>query len=242
MKNISRLMLLTVALFAAVSLTGQTIQIVSLPHMFNASQKTGYIDMNNDNIPDFLVNFRPQDPSNSQMAYIIGTFMFPSGESTVASSDNRIVVEVIGTPTSPQQALQIHAITGIYSSYYEKGELIGPTINPDQAWYPIAMFFGIIEPVGSPSLTGTWATGQTKGYVAVQFYVGTQLYYGWLNFEVDPNTMWVKIHSSGYASAPSTPVPAGLNDPYSVPVPIIASLIGLGLIGGGIVVRRRRKK
>ncbi len=238
-----RLSVIAIAFIFCLNANAQ-VDIVTLPHVFNASQPYGYIDMNGDRIPDFIARYANQD-----LAYIIGGFIppiAPSGSGLFTPASNMIVTETSGEiPQSPAQAvqsLQGGTPVGIFSTFYQKGELIGPTLATPREWTTIAMFFGNIEPVGTPALNDTWADGINKGYVAVQFFVGAQLYFGWLNVEIDPNLMWFKINSSGYSSAPSTPVPAGLNDPFAVPVPIIASLLGLGLIGGGIVLRRRRRK
>jgi len=237
-----KLSVIAIVVLFSLSVKAQ-VDIVTLPHTFNQSQPYGYIDMNNDGTPDFIARYANQD-----LAYIVGGFVppfAPAGAGLTTQASNMIVVEDSGTlPQSPAQALQSlqgGTPVGIFSTFYQKGELIGPSIVSPREWSPIAMFFGNIEPLGSPSLKDTWANGLNKGYVAVQFFIGSQLYYGWLNVEVDPNTMWFKINSSGYASAPSTPIPAGLNDPFAVPVPLIASILGMGLIGGGIVLRRRRK-
>lgn len=237
-----KLSVIAFALLFSLSAKAQ-VDIVTLPHVFNHSQPYGYIDMNNDGIPDFLARYASPD-----LAYILGGFIpptAPSGPGLTTPASNMIVVETSGILPEPQQALQSlqnGTPVGIFSTFYQKGELIGPSLADPREWSTIAMFFGDIEPLGTPALNDTWVNGLTKGYVAVQFFIGAQLYYGWLNVEIDPNLMYFKINSSGYASAPSTPIPAGLNDPFAVPVPLIASILGMGLIGGGIVLRRRRKK
>lgn len=215
---------------------------VTLPHTFNASSPGGYIDVNNDGTPDFQVRITP------------GEFAIMRGASPILSPSspglmdvvlrNMLIVEDYGDPRTPasEQPLETTTPEGTFVSILNRGELIGPSLSGPQFWFPsTAVIFGEPLTASSPALSSSWATGVNSGYIGIQFYIGSQLYYGWLNLEIDPNMMWFKINSAGYPSTPSTPVPAGLNDPYAVPVPIIASLLGLGLIGGGVVVRKRRK-
>jgi len=239
--NLISFLILAAALLFSNSSSAITYPMVTLPQKFDASMPGGYIDLNRDGTPDYQVRIEP-----GELAMIRGTrpLVGPAGSGLMDIPDrNMLIVEFVGDPVppTPQQPLEATDPEGTFVSILSRGELIGPSLSEPMDWYSgTAIIFGENEPT-SPALNSSWANGVNKGYIGVQFYIGSQLYYGWLNLEIDPNLMWFKINSAGYASTPLTPVPAGLNDPYAVPVPIIASLLGLGLIGGGVVVRKRRK-
>lgn len=241
-KIIFGFLFISIAVLASNKVSAADFRIVTLPQTFNQSLPGGYIDLNNDRIPDFRIRIYP-----GEYAQIRGMSPLDSpipSQLTDMPWINSIIAESTGEPEPPQQGLEElegPVITGTFTSLLTRGDLIGPVLTSPQKWSSRAEIFGERELV-SPALGSTWANGLNKGYVGVLFYVGSQLYYGWLNVEIDPNQMWVKVYSSGYASAPSTPVPAGLNDPYAVPVPLIASILGFGLIGGGVIARKRRKK
>jgi hypothetical protein len=136
-----------------------------------------------------------------------------------------------------------------FTKILEKGDIIGPLDAPKGGltfihddWYETPYIFHYSTIPTSP-LGSNFTDDVFTGYLGV-YYLGDggNYYYGWLNVEIDPNGLWVKINSSGHASAADDSVPAGLNDPYPVPIPIIASILGFGLIGGGIYLKRRKRK
>lgn len=207
--------------------------IVTLPHTFSfSSPASGLIDINNDGTGDFEIEF---DVFSSSGSYSYSCYF-------ESLNSNQVIVEYEGYISSAPGETKAPLSAGgpRYVSLLERGELIGATLPDEMSWRLGGLIMG--EPnYKSPSLGATTQDGVYSGYIGTYFSAGTDHYYGWLNVEVDPNETWVTIHSAGYGTAPEAPVPAGLGDPFAVPVPLIASVLGLGLIGGGIFLKRRKK-
>ncbi len=205
-----------------------TLPLVSLPHTFNASSMGGRIDINNDGTADFDIEFDVFGSSGPYSCYID------------ALNSNEVIVESTLIPSTPGETKAPLSAGPRYVSLLERGELIGATLPEDMTWRGGGLIMGMPDfksaPLGATTLDGVYS-----GYIGTYFSAGTSYYYGWLNVEVDPNETWVIIHSAGYGTAPDAPVPAGLGDPFAVPVPLIASVLGMGLIGGGIFLKRRKK-
>lgn len=203
--------------------------IVTLPHTFNITSSYGRIDINKDGTGDFEIEFDAFGSSG------------PYSCNIDALNSNRVIVEYGGIiPSAPGETKAPLSAGPRYVSLLERGELIGATLPEEMSWRWGGLIMG--EPnYKSPSLGATTQDGVYSGYIGTYFSAGTDHYYGWLNVEVDSNETWVTIHSAGYGTAPEAPVPAGLGDPFAVPVPLIASVLGLGLIGGGIFLKRRKK-
>ncbi|MCF8360224.1 MAG: hypothetical protein K9H26_15830 [Prolixibacteraceae bacterium] len=89
-------------------------------------------------------------------------------------------------------------------------------------------------------LTATTNDGYLKGYLGVSFMKSGERYNAWLQVVVDEDSPEVTILASGMGSAPDEPVMAG--EGAAVPVPFIASVLGIFAIGAGVVVRCRKKK
>ncbi len=118
------------------------------------------------------------------------------------------------------------------------GATIGPTpLLAELDWYNGSTIARWNMPVAPP--TSTHSDGVNQGYIGLSF--GGQ--YGWLNVSIDDDNQTVTLSSSGYDNT-GNPTTAGLGDPLAstVPVPFIASALGLLAIGAGVVLRRKRKK
>ena len=198
---------------------------VALPYTFNLTKSQGYIDINGDNTADFLVSFSSYSGDN--FCTIEGAYYESSGR-------NLILTE--GLKKKSPGSLQ-GPLPG-YMSLLNSGELIG---EDSWLWRAEATIMGEMPDFDSP-LQASFGTGAYSGYAGVVFYVGSQPHYGWLNVQIDPSQQFVTINSAGYQASAGLPAVAGLNDPFAVPVPIIASLLGLAAIGGGIFLKRRKKK
>ncbi len=238
-KSFFKAMLFAIAATTGLSANAMGYPIVNLPYTFDATNTGGCIDVDRNGFADFEVRFANGSPKRCRITGIEDASPSPSGSLSVTYSSNKILSEflgeaesagALGTPLSP---------SGFYTSMLSRGYSINGTTTGGLRWESRSNFFGI--PDTSPGLSGTYYTGTQSGYVGVQFVSGGQLHYGWLNVVIDPSGQFVTINSAGYqASAGSTAI-AGLNDPFAVPVPIIASLLGLAAIGGGVFFRRRKK-
>jgi hypothetical protein len=259
MKNLSSFKLLFIFLIVLLSFGAKAVlpplgppppNPVTLPYVFNSTNYFGTINMDGNSSEDFFVYFMYTSTGGGQYH----SYCQISG----ISSGNEILTEfegIFGSPTSSSQTKPpLSDIPGTpFTKILSNGEIIGPllestsglTFDPSGTpyWFPSPYIFeytsgSLHEPLGSNFTDDVFA-----GYLGVHYLGdGGNWYYGWLNVEIDPLGMWVKINSSGHASAEDTPVPAGLNDPFAVPIPIIASILGFGLIGGGIYLKRRKEK
>jgi hypothetical protein len=247
MKNLSFFKLLFIFLIVLSSFVAKAvIPPVSLPHVFNASDSYGTINMDGNSSQDFSVFFMyTTSGGGSYHSYC---------QITGISSGNEILSEFEPFPTAPPTAPSLDktplSSLGIaFTKILSKGDIIGPLEAPKGgltvaplSWYESPYIFQYYNVPASP-LGSNFTDNVFVGYLGIHYLGdGGNWYYGWLNVEIDPNGLWVKINSSGSASAADEPVPAGLNDPWPVPIPIIASILGFGLIGGGIYMKRRKKK
>jgi hypothetical protein len=227
-----------------------------LPHKFQmspANQNIGYIDVDGFGGADFFVEFYSsgtgssgycliRDCNSSYTGNLVLTEFYsplPISPASVDPLSDKIPLSTAGEP---------------FASLVEKGYIIGPLLTSPatvglsgipsgmKMWYYSPYIFQ--NPINPPNanLSGNYTNGIHSGYIGIQYSGNGGKYFGWLNVVIDDNEQWVLINSTGSASAPSSPVPAGLNDPFSVPIPIIASIFGFGLIGCGIFLKRRKKK
>ena len=91
-------------------------------------------------------------------------------------------------------------------------------------------------------LTSSSKDGLSSGYVGVYFSGASGFMFGWLNVQIHNGGSSATINSTGLGTGPGIPVVAGLGDPFAVPFPLIASILGFGLIGGGVWLRKRKKQ
>jgi len=220
----------------------------TLPHTFQmspANQNIGYINVDGFGGADYYIEFGSS-----------GSYSYCRIRDYNASfSGNQVLTEFLSSPPPPPAPALANVPLSIpgqpFTAILQRNELIGPTSydspgslegfgGPD--WYASSYIFQ--DPIGTPTapLMANYSTGVYSGYLGIYYLGDGGWYYGWLNVEIDPNGQWVNINSAGHAAAPGTPVPAGLNDPFAVPIPLIASILGFGLIGGGIYLKRRKKK
>lgn len=237
-KILFKSMLFAFATVTCLSASANGYPIVTLPYTFNATNSVGDIDVNNDGTADFYVNFYGGSNNRCRIQGIDNSPSSPGALSYV-SSGNKVLTEFIGAPASPNGGLQTSLPGTYYTSMLSSGFSISSSVSGGLTWSSDALFFG--NPIFSPSLSGTYYSGANSGYVGVQFLIDGDQHYGWLNVVIDPNGQFVTINSAGYQASAGSPAIAGLNDPFAVPVPIIASLLGLAAIGGGIFFKRRKK-
>lgn len=128
----------------------------------------------------------------------------------------------------------------------KKGELVGDLLlyGADIEWIPFSLLYtnDFFLRVDNPLQANSFEDGVMSGYIGLYFDISGQMHYGWINVEIGPGGEWIVLKSSGYEPVEDSPIPAGLNDPYAVPVPFIASLLGLSLIGAGAFWRSRKRK
>jgi hypothetical protein len=206
--------------------------IVSLPHTFSLANSYGSIDINRDGIEDFYVEFKTYG-GGPKVCYVEGY-----------APENSLLVEyeMFKSTVMQSNVLPTLGIAGVpFATLVNVGTLVGSTTPSNSYWDDCAYIYKE-KLASSPPLQANSSDGLHSGYVGVYFNAGSNNYYGWLNVYIDPDENFVTINSSGYASAPSTPVPAGFNDPLAVPIPLFASILGFGLIGGGAYLRKRKKK
>ena len=213
--------------------------IINLPYTFDATNTGGCIDVDRNGFADFEIRFTNGSPKRCRITGIGDASPSPSGSLSITYSNNKILSEFLGEEESVGALETPLSPLGFYTSMLSKGYSINGATIGGLSWESRSNFFGVA--VTSPSLSGTYYTGTQSGYVGIQFLIGGQPHYGWLNVQIDPSGQFVTINSAGYQASAGAPAVAGLNDPFAVPVPIIASLLGLVAIGGGIFLKRRKK-
>jgi hypothetical protein len=230
-------------LFAFATVTGLSANangypIVTLPYTFNATNSVGDIDIDRDGHADFYVEFH-SGSNNYCTINAIGITSTQDGSLGMVSG-SKVLSQFIGEYSS-NGGLQssLPEPFGYYTSMLSSGFSISSIRPVGLSWASSSRFFGVSEL--KSSLSGTYYSGAQSGYVGVQFLIDGDQHYGWLNVVIDPNGQFVTINSAGYQASAGLPAVAGLNDPFAVPVPIIASLLGLAAIGGGIFLKRRKK-
>jgi LPXTG-motif cell wall-anchored protein len=243
MKKFSFILIAFFVMFFAVT-SKADVAIVSLPYTFDATHTSGGIDMNGDEIADFYIYYESTGDYCRIMSGDVTSPLNSNSQNPPLSipSTGGILGELtIASPAAPLTAKPpLSRSDPAFTTILTKGTPIGSTPPSGSIWIYSAHFFDngyFISPLESNFYDGVYS-----GYVGVYYTISGDTYYGWLNVEIDEDKEWVKINSSGHASAPASPVPAGLNDPFAVPVPLVATLIGFSLIGGGILFRRRRNK
>ena len=237
-KSFFKAMFFAIAATTGLSANANGYPIVTLPYTFNATKSVGDIDIDRDGNADFYVEFH-SGSNNYCTINGIGITSTQDGSLGMVSG-SRVLSEFIGEFDS-NGGLQssLPEPSGYYTSMLSRGFSISSVRPVGLSWASSSRFFGVREL--KSSLSGTYYSGAQSGYVGVQFLIGGNIHYGWLNVVIDPSGQFVTINSAGYQASAGLPAVAGLNDPFAVPVPIIASLLGLAAIGGGIFFKRRKK-
>ena len=203
--------------------------IVDLPHTFSTSSTYGDIDLDGDETPDFTVYFSYYSFSG-ELDY--------SCHIQSANSGNLILIEgedprnpVSGTPPLSGSFNWVNILP--YGFSIESTPPLGSRWD-DGA--PIAWDNSI--PLAPPTAS---FMDSPNGYIGVQYYIGTDLYYAWISVSVDDDEPSVTLGGTVSAPMPNTPILAGSGSGV-VPVPLIASIIGFMAIGSGAWLRIRRKR
>ncbi len=210
--------------------------MVSLPEEFNGANSGGYIDLDNNGTPDFLITFSDYDSGYSSSRILgMGSLLSPSLGKKI-SEGNKIVSE--RPLDTPPTSSGLQDIPLYFTSVLSAGELISEDADE---WFFSSYFFRNTPPTSPAPLGGTFYDGDYEGYLGVYFLGDdNEFHYGWLSVELGPNGEYVKINGSAYNPSPGQPIIAGASA-TPVPVPLIASILGFGLIGGGILLKRRKR-
>jgi hypothetical protein len=238
MKNLSSVKLLFVVIIVATSLVAKAglpplkiLPSVTLPYTFNAPDYNGYIDVDGNGTLDYLVQFYPSGTGFSTThtyCHIMGI------------SGNQVLSEYITPPAAPAA---LSALSGTplstFATMLGKGDLIS---SSSTVWTNNPLIFEHFSVVPDSPLGSNSTNGIYSGYMGIYYQGVGGGHYGWINVVIDPAGQWVTLNSTGSETTPGASIPAGLNDPFAVPIPIIASLLGFGLIGGGIWLKRRKKR
>ncbi len=202
--------------------------IVGLPHTFNSSTPLSFIDLDNNRTPDYVIQFG--NWGEGFYACLIesaigGSFSQTPGLTTPAR--NRIISE------ASEWNSELYL-----SKILSTGDLISSTsVN----WVDESYFFRNTPPASPAPLGGTFYDGDYDGYIGVYFLGDdNEFHYGWISVTMDASGSFVTLGSSAYNPSPGQPFTAGASA-TPVPVPLIASILGFGLIGGGILLKRRKR-
>jgi hypothetical protein len=131
-----------------------------------------------------------------------------------------------------------------YGTMLPFGTNIGATPPSGSVWETYSQLCYFPQAPVSPNLTASHLNGVNSGYLGVSYYSSGDLYYGWINIEIDNDDETVTVWSVGSGEAPSAAASAGLGDPYgptAVPIPLIASIAGFLIIGTSLLIRRKKK-
>ncbi|MBP7507075.1 MAG: hypothetical protein KA807_04585 [Prolixibacteraceae bacterium] len=232
------LLIITFFLFSSICIKAQLpdltggFEIADFPATFNSTHLQGAIDVDENGTPDYLIIFSTEHPG----ATICSAIISPRQGLTISTNPNTILFDMpIGTPLSGQR---LQSMSFYLTKILSAGEIIG---SSETNWYNIANFFGTMYLDSPAPLQGNFNNGVYAGYVGINFIgLNNQFYYGWLNVTMDPNKNFLTINSAGYNPVPGQPIAAGAGG-TAVPVPFIASILGFGLIGGGIWIKRRKR-
>ncbi|MBN1924874.1 MAG: hypothetical protein JW798_03485 [Prolixibacteraceae bacterium] len=215
--------------------------IIDLPHTFSSTSTMGSIDIDEDGNGDFYVIYQG----------LIGGYNFK----IYGVLSCYLMAEYI-PPTSQPPAGAPAPLTALLSNYASVlpygTEILFSGLASPLASTPVGPFWTewayiVQRATGLPPIAPLGTTAQQgafDGYIGVNFENASGHYNGWIHIVVDDLLPQVTVLSAGMGSAPGAAVPAGLGDPYAstVPVPLIASLLGIIVIGSGIVIRKRKKK
>jgi len=215
---------------------------INLPHTFSGTEGFGgYIDVNNDGVRDFMLEFDFSFYTSGSGFWdgecFIGNALFSPGLATPAISPLNAVLAEEVIPDSPSPMLS--DVGPDYTSILNYGDQIGSTPLAGMSWSSDAYIFymgGISAP-----LSGNYATGKKTGYLGVKFVAADGLHYSWIPVTIDDDgEPSVTLGTPGIASTPDQGILAGSGT--AVPIPLIASLLGFGVIGGGVLLKRKKKK
>ena len=242
--------ILGMLLMVGIGSFAQEFPVTVLPCTLNDENDIAAVDIDGNGISDFIFiyDILGGDNACAVLAYN-SIFAAPSGELSLPSiTSNSILsesVELYPQPINPGQYLN-SSVVFPFSRIMPQGDLVGDGLlyGADAEWGPVALLFmSGLFPFGGNSLeANSYEDGVLSGYLGVYFRINDHMHYGWINVKIDSDGEWVKINSTGYEPLIDAPIPAGLNDPYVVPVPFIASLLGFSLIGAGVFWRSRKRK
>lgn len=219
---------------------------ISLPHTFSGTEVYGYIDVNNDGTSDFRVSFNSESYASGSMwsgHCMIGNNTPKSGltgSSSSISTANAILAEDVVLPSSPSSMLSDDGGPS-FTSILNYGDQIGSTPLAGMSWSSEAIVFDM-GGYDAP-LSGNYTTGKKSGYLGVKFMAADGLHYAYIPVTIDDENEegpQVILGNPGVASSPNQAILAGSG--AAVPIPLIASLLGFGVIGGGIFMKRKKKQ
>jgi hypothetical protein len=221
----------------------------ALPCTLNVENGGAIIKIDGDNVLDFEFRYRKRDSNVSCQMRGFRDYVSPSGELGRSSAPKLILVEYVAMPDLDDANQGVFAVSGEpFCRIMNKGELVGSETlyGDDVDWYEGAVSIYESEfnpePADNSLQANSNEDGAMSGYIGLYFDISGQMHYGWINVEIGPGGEWVVLKSSGYEPVADTPIPAGLNDPYAVPVPFLASILGFSLIGAGAFWRSRKRK
>jgi hypothetical protein len=230
-------LLSTLVLVLLLSFTAKAaLPILDLPQTFSSSNYSGAIDLNDDGIADFNVLFSYYSYTGSGSGS--GFFEY-NCQIQGAVSGNRVLAGSL-SPASP-----VSSNPPLTTPSYTYVNIL-PQGTPIEATPPVGSYWTYSDRIAwnndftAPAPTAPFFD-TPDGYIGVEFYIGGQLHYGWIQVSVNnaaPSVTLGEPHA--YASAPGSPILAGAGG--VVPVPIIASVFGFLAIGAGLYFRRKRKK
>ncbi|HPR61815.1 MAG TPA: hypothetical protein PLF35_12750 [Prolixibacteraceae bacterium] len=221
----------------------------ALPCTLNVENGGAIIKIDGDNVSDYEFRYRKRDSNVLCQMRGFRYYDSPSGELGRGSAQKLILTEYVAMPDlddANQGALTANVEP--FCRIMRKDELVGPDTfyGDDVDWFDGAVSIyesGFNpEPADNSLNANSYEDGVMSGYIGLYFDISGQMHYGWINVEIGPGGEWVVLKSSGYEPLADTPIPAGLNDPYAVPVPFLASILGFSLIGAGAFWRSRKRK
>lgn len=225
------LAILTLSLYAKADLP--TLRPGDFPKIFNSGYTDANIDIDGNGILDYTIecNFSASPPN---YCYI----------RQYSATGNEMLVEYV-TPPPPHlplygvsnPPLSITSPVSAYAALLDAGYLISGTGN----WDDFSRIFYLASPPPQPALASNFTTPKKSGYIGLQFSGNGGTHFGWLHVVIADDLQSVTIGQGGSGSEAGQSVQAGSGG-SAVPIPILASILGFGLIGGGLFLKRRKKK
>jgi hypothetical protein len=237
-------LLLSISSFAVVP------QPTALPCTLNVENNLVFLNIDGDETIDYEVRYEYNEgaifcdivsPSFGRVASGELSGFVPFGTNFILSEP----VEYRPTLKDPKPG-ELTATGVPFCRIMNKGDLVGDETlyGYDSGWIPFSIIYANdLSPARDNALqANSYEDGALNGYIGMNFDISGQMHYGWINVEIGPGGEWVVLKSSGYEPLADSPIPAGLNDPYAVPVPFLASILGFSLIGAGAFWRLRKRK
>jgi len=244
--------LLTALVLAFASLTSFAQVPIELPFTVGPDNLSlGFIDMDEEG-----------DVKLSEFAIELYGDIMPRGNGGMISRMYEIQINIVPVVESGEVVVEIETFVfedekgtdeimmghpeEFFTTIFNQGDLI----SSSEDFYGQAIIAGWND-IDVDVKSDSFKDGQRHGFIGCRFYIESQPsmptdtkltmppYYGWIEVLIDDEDQSVTVLSKGMAADPGQDIMAG--DAPVIPIPILASILGFGIIGLA-AMRKRIKK